>query len=287
MARLALALVLLFVGCGPSDGECLLVRSDDKSLTDGPDGYRHRFWYDDAGRLIAVETRPPSRVSDLGEPRRNTYEYDADDRLVLWETDQRIDGRIEHTTVYEYDERGRLLSTTVTGDLYANMVTTYVYDDAGDATYVAMLTDDDSVYSTGSMAYDDAGNVVRHESTDSVSTQVDTYGYDGQGNLVRHEKGFDDVTPYQIDVYSYDDQGRLTMFEARGSINDEVVTYEYGADGLLATVEFDVDGDGELDTRDVYFRDRRGNVDHVDSDWGLDGTAEFRARYRWRCSTRI
>ena len=200
-----------------------------------------------------------------------TYEYDPSGRMTATRYD---DGWY---TLYEYDERGNLLSE-ITYDQNGKISKEFLHE------YNSKnLVTKETTHFSGSEAtvieyeytFDETGRTVHIDKTVVNNGNVSTYDYtyDENGNYVidiisvyggvSQEKYTADGVMYETtwkggkSVYTFDDDGRLITGIVYGELGDEVsknvITYEEGR-----TIE-EVYSYGTLVTSTVHYYDEHGN----------------------------
>jgi RHS repeat-associated protein len=145
------------------------------------------YTYDVLGRLKTV-----AQMVDETTDAVTTYGYDAHGNLSSV-----IDAENQETT-YEYDDLGRLVSTTSpdTGQ------TIYAYDEAGN-----LISKKDANGITVTYQYDDLNRLTHANFQDPNQNVI--YSYDQGTNGLGHLTGFTD--PSGSTTYGYDARGRLTQ----------------------------------------------------------------------------
>ncbi|MBQ9685080.1 MAG: hypothetical protein IJV41_00850 [Oscillospiraceae bacterium] len=201
---------------------------------------------------------------------RDAADYAAHffDRLLTEEISFQDDCQGPLTTVYTYDEQGRIATKTELFSAYEKMtdrVSAYVYQDDGSYSVtegqtekrydaygsylgqgeVTLYSYEYGFYDDGtlrysiasdaatedyrsSMAYDEHGNRVRVEHEDGTATTLRNE-YDGE-RLVKQESYAQDGTMLDRTTFDYDEQGRLKRmsFLTPGASATITTTYSYG-----------------------------------------------------------
>jgi len=90
----------------------------------------HALHYDDAGRFV-YELRT---LTPLGAPKQVhsiTVEVDARGRVVARRIDEGMDGSFERVALFEFDDAGRLITSTQMHDAAIETVARHTYDNRG------------------------------------------------------------------------------------------------------------------------------------------------------------
>ncbi|ANE58013.1 RHS repeat protein [Methylomonas sp. DH-1] len=195
------------------------------SAEQDPAGQRTTYYYDTAGRTVAVENA-------LGQIAKTAY-----DRLNrLTQTDHLADTSQD---TFSYDGFGDLIQTQ-NGDV------TYTY--AYDAKHRLKSKTDSRAGKTLSWAYDPAGNI---DTKTDYQGDVTDYQYDNANRLVA------ETNPNYLQVsYHYDGAGRLID---RILSNGAITNYGWDAAGRLTQLK-NTTITGQLVNNTGYTRDRIGNV---------------------------
>lgn len=184
-----------------------------------------QYTYDDASRLIR---------KDMGNGTYTTYQYDADNNLLLL-TNYAPGGTVNSQFAYTYNDLGqRVTETTINGTW------TYSYDADGQLVHAAFTSTNPAIANQDlQYEYDAAGNrtstIVNGVSTSYVTNNVNEYtsvgstslGYDASGNLVS------EVGPTGTTTMAYNDQNQLVSVVTP----TDTWSFEYDPFGnLIATV---------------------------------------------------
>lgn len=216
---------------GYDKNDRLILSTDPRGASLGDTTFSVDYRYDDAGRLLA------GLLPDQ-EGQRPSIRFTYDARGNLTKRTER-DGGI---TDYEYDNRNRLIQTTVTATLsdgsVRQYITEYGYDEAGNQTSVIDGLGAESVqgydalgrlisfrnpkYETSSYTYDGYGNT---ESITDALNHTTRMTYDPFGKILRHTDPEEGTTRY-----FYDRFGRMTKMT--DPLGNETV-YEYDERSLL------------------------------------------------------
>lgn len=138
-----------------------------------------------------------------------TYDnYDAGGRLLQMTDPNGVQ------TVYSYDARGRVLSTTQTAPGGGSRITTYGYDGVGNVTSTSLPSGLTLTYTYDAAHYlrrvsDNLGNYIDY-GYDLKGNRTKTYTYDSSGALVR-----------TVDL-AFDARNRVSQINAGGSITKQV-----------------------------------------------------------------
>lgn len=183
------------------------------------------YQYDGAGQLV-------SEVLGDGSDRTITeYTYDDAGNCVHSSTES---GQYTYTYDYTYDELGNCIEEIFKHSNGRVVTMQYSYDEKQNIVQtIETQTDSQEVLTvTSSYAYDDAGNCVEIESSNSrggVSTTEYTYTYDNNGNCV--EKVFSNdnaVNPTITYMYHYDEDGNcISEEENRSDGFSRTISYFY------------------------------------------------------------
>ena len=183
------------------------------------------YQYDGAGQLV-------SEVLEDGSDKTITeYTYDDAGNCVHSSTES---GQYTYTYDYTYDELGNCIEEIFKHSNGRVVTMQYSYDEKQNIVQtIETQTDSQEVLTvTSSYAYDDAGNCVEIESSNSrggVSTTEYTYTYDNNGNCV--EKVFSNdnaVNPTITYMYHYDEDGNcISEEENRSDGFSRTISYFY------------------------------------------------------------
>ncbi|MCH5183840.1 MAG: RHS repeat protein [Oscillospiraceae bacterium] len=238
-------------------------RGEDIVITCSIEGSPRKAWtVNKAGYVIASARIDP----DGSEHDRYETDYDENGRRTTDREYKR--GKLESSTVYEYDGTGRLAKASeYDEDGQLKYYTVYLYDAAGNRVDFTTYSADGSV---GRYQYDyNADGSVSMggfaEPTDKV------FERDGDGKLIKLTflaRG--DVS--EVYTYEYDGEGRLTKVTRRDRDGEfPYREYAYGADGKLAK-EVLYNWDGSV-SRVAYTYDGAGRLTNrtdLDADGGLN-----------------
>ncbi|MEQ9406875.1 MAG: RHS repeat-associated core domain-containing protein [Fuerstiella sp.] len=240
---------------------------------DGTDDFLNTYHYDNTGRLTRVDQEEQSGGTSVSEKRVDfsyndlgqyseivryadvagtldvaTSVYTYDDASRLTGLDHKQGSTVLSDYDWEYDGNGRLTSvTTVDG------TDDYTYDDTG------QLTDVDSDYQTDeSYTYDDNGNRTNTGYTTGTNNQVTSdgtynYEYDDEGNRTKKTT----ISGGAYVEYDWDHRNRLTTvtFRTSGGTKTKEVAYTYDAFDRRIGKNVDADGDGTVDSGEIYAYD--------------------------------
>ena len=198
-------------------------------------GNEIRYTYDDKGNVVKKENYQGS--SDK-VAYYDTYSYDEQGHVI--ERCYYEDDMLLHKYLYAYDEAGNQIERVeLIGDVEQYRYE-YTYDEAGNRLTERYATDDGwrlfeyeynaqnkmiretctSSWSIGyetRMAYDDHGNITRHERTDRDSQAASwwvyeyTNVYDEHGRLIKITTVMDSEL-YSVKSYEYDEKGNLVRY---------------------------------------------------------------------------
>lgn len=251
---ISLLLCLLFLfGCAPK-AEYLL----SEAVYDDGDGTPARtvYEYDEAGQLSAQTTEDEDFYGMGPFYERVEFEYDDHGELLY----KRVydETTCNHVTEYVniYDDEGRLIQSDSYRDGEPDESWTYTYENE-------ILTQTKfihrSEYSTDTVVetFDEAGNVLRNETTVELSgrtsTSVTEYFYDG-----------DRLTEWKSDdghrkVYTYDTSGKLekSVYYTETDILDSYREFTYGKG---TETETHYTPDGSMIVQMVRTYDVNGNL---------------------------
>ena len=182
--------------------------------------------YDDQGMLIKEENWSRDSYQDSYFA---TYEYDADGLLSIVHYGK-ASGYISNTSVFEYDEQGRVISklNTITDSDDPNYKYEYTYNDDGSfkECYLgfSMISNELENSSEGYKLYNADGLITEYY-TGKLDNQYVYYSYDENGRLVNEEDYSGDLFKGNT-VYTYDEEGRLIQkdkYSASGNISYTMV----------------------------------------------------------------
>ena len=214
------------------------------------------------------------------------YMYTPADQLRRIERDDGLDGSIESTRIWTYNEFG---DRTQYQDIAAT----------GEATY------------SETMQYSEFGDVIYRERVRPTSRVIETWEYnpetnrreiyqvdsDGDGafdtrdqltyetsfNWTRRERDMDmDGVTDEIHTRTYDAFGRVVRETQDTDVDGELdyaVTRVYDSRGLLLSTEWETTGDGIVDRIDVTEYNEQGNRMRLTND--LDGDGNLDQIYEW------
>lgn len=183
------------------------------------------YEYNDAGQLV-------SEVLEDGSDKTITeYTYDDAGNCVHSSTES---GQYTYTYDYTYDELGDCIEEIFKHSNGRVVTIQYSYDEKHNIVQtIETQADSQEVLTvTSSYAYDDAGNCIEIESSNSrggVSMTKYTYTYDDNGNCI--EKVFSNdnaVNPTIIYMYHYDENGNcISEEENRSDGFSRTISYFY------------------------------------------------------------
>ncbi|TVS17596.1 MAG: hypothetical protein EA424_12305, partial [Planctomycetaceae bacterium] len=179
---------------------------------DGGNGTPSEVWnytYDAFGRVLHVAAYLRDAGTGLLEPARSeTTTYDTQGRVASVATD-------EGTVSYQYDQFGRLASTTIGTPSEPQRIISYTYDQLG---RLQTVSEDQAP-------------------ADPLSATLDTrYGYTLMGTLRRT-----DLPNGTIEKYVYDEQNRLDLLTHYGP---DDTPEDLSDNPVLASYDYDLRGDG-------------------------------------------
>ncbi len=281
-----LASVSLAMGCSAEDGPCY--PSEAVTTVAGELTQETTHQYSTSGLLQVREVY--SRASVL--LRREAFEYDDRDNLVLIERDRNGDGEVDQTESFGYDDAGNQTSWNESyrdgSDLFFAWVA--LYDESQNMIQQDRLNADGSIERRITQEFDDDNKLMFRlsgpagASPDAKSSyfyedallvrietevyvegnygSVETFAYDTQGRILEHCRThpFDGVS-ISCHFSRYDDaNGKVTEesdFTSDGSI-DYRRLLEFDRD-LLVSERLDENADGEFEVIKSYEYDSRGN----------------------------
>ncbi len=168
-----------------------------------------------------------------------TYTYDSEGVLVKRRWDFSSPDGADRTTVYSYDNAGKITKAVTSYDTGGKSTLTYTYDAKGNL----VITKDDGV--------------LLHE-----------YEYDSRGNMTK-----DIYMDTSVTTYKYDSQNRKTERHWKNSYRDEhTATYTYNKLGQLEKEEVVYYDDGKFDERItyLYYYDRNGRLIKKEREGGYE-----------------
>ena len=184
---------------------------DEKGLLKSTDGKDIKAKYDEQGRVIS-------------DSDGNQYSYDDSGHVVTIS----FDSSAMADNTFTYSDSGLLTQANLAtgyfkeGDVYA---CTFDYDDAGRCTQMVVSNPDNSGQAVFTFTYDDKGNIVSAERTDSSSSNTSTIStvneYDSYGNLSERTVTYSSGT-LRISTTYYLTNGRLFVSKDSAPVEDAV-----------------------------------------------------------------
>ena len=184
---------------------------DEKGLLKSTNGKDIKAKYDEQGRVIS-------------DSDGNQYSYDDSGHVVKISFD--FSSMADNT--FTYSDSGLLTQANLAtryfkeGDVYA---CTFDYDDAGRCTQMVVSDPDNSGQAVFTFSYDDKGNIVSTERTDSSSSNTSTIStvneYDSYGNLSDRTVTYSSGTLHISTTY-YLTNGRLFVSKDSAPVEDAV-----------------------------------------------------------------
>ncbi len=254
--------------------------------------------YDDSGRLIVI------RHNDGSSERTETRTFNVRDQIASIARDFDGNGTADALEENRYDSSGRL-SRILYDDNHSDdgvyeRIVRIVYSN-GQIERIQYDMDADSAidFEVDAFGYDSLGRRVSETTSESgVATRTDTIEYEGNSQRLarrtiswRNVDGDGDGTPGVIERREYDAFGRVTRVEYYDNIaaiasNDEdrIVSYTYnGSTNLVATANFDIDGDGTVSRHATYTYGTNNRLQSiaVNLDLDDDGTTDESETYTY------
>ena len=155
----------------------------------GQEQWTHRLEYDAKGRVIVDSSESG------GEVYNKEYTYNELDQLVRMSER----GAVTENTFDEKGNKVKSVTTYSSGDV---STTVYSYDEFG------RLISSDNDRESFKYSYDEAGNLVREEEVYGDNATVRIYEYDSEGRLVKEKFDRDGIAIYSRE-YVYDKNGNL------------------------------------------------------------------------------
>lgn len=184
---------------------------DEKGLLKSTNGKDIKAKYDEQGRVIS-------------DSDGNQYSYDDFGHVVKIS----FDSSSMADNTFTYSDSGLLTQANLAtgyfkeGDVYA---CTFDYDDAGRCTQMVVSNPDNSGQAVFTFAYDDKGNIVSAEKTDSWNSNTSTIStvneYDSYGNLSERSVTYSSGT-LRISTTYYLTNGRLFVSKDSAPVEDAV-----------------------------------------------------------------
>ena len=184
---------------------------DEKGLLKSTNGKDIKAKYDEQGRVIS-------------DSDGNQYSYDDSGHVVKIS----FDSSSMADNTFTYSDSGLLTQANLAtgyfkeGDVYA---CTFDYDDAGRCTQMVVSYPDNSGQTVFTFAYDDKGNIVSAERTDSSSSNTSAIStvneYDSYGNLSERTVTYSNGTLHITTTY-YLTNGRLFVSKDSAPVEDAV-----------------------------------------------------------------
>ena len=184
---------------------------DEKGLLKSTNGKDIKAEYDEQGRVVS-------------DSDGNQYSYDDSGHVVKIS----FDSSAMADNTFTYSDSGLLTQANLAtgyfkdGDVYA---CTFDYDDAGRCTQMVVSYPDNSGQTVFTFAYDDKGNIVSAERTDSSSSNTSTIStaneYDSYGNLSERTVTYSSGTLHITTTY-YLTNGRLFVSKDSAPVGDAI-----------------------------------------------------------------
>lgn len=184
---------------------------DEKGLLKSTNGKDIKAKYDEQGRVIS-------------DSDGNQYSYDDSGHVVKIS----FNSSAMADNTFTYSDSGLLTQANLAtgyfkdGDVYA---CTFDYDDAGRCTQMVVINPDNSGQAVFTFAYDDKGNIVSAERTNSSSSNTSTIStaneYDSYGNLSERTVTYISGTLHIATTY-YLTNGRLFVSKDSAPVEDAV-----------------------------------------------------------------
>lgn len=240
-----------------------------------------KLQYFEGWQMVCEKTFHPGTVQvasstwyeyDEDETSCSVYEYDEKGRLIRQVSEY---GTIE---IYAYNDADQLTEqVTVFGDGEEYGRETWAYNEAGDETeYIRIQEGRQQARET--WAYDDRGHLVEHiQYYEGALEEQQTWTYDEMGNLLEKRRTYIADEEYEsCDLYTYDETGKLLESY---HVGDDAcdgwryrVIYSHDEDGtprVEARIRYDHSEDREI--RDTYTYDENGNLLYSVSHYNMDG----------------
>lgn len=184
---------------------------DEKGLLKSTNGKDIKAEYDEQGRVVS-------------DSDGNQYSYDDSGHVVKIS----FDSSAMADNTFTYSDSGLLTQANLAtgyfkdGNVYA---CTFDYDDAGRCTQMVVSYPDNSGQTVFTFAYDDKGNIVSAERTDSSSSNTSTIStaneYDSYGNLSERTVTYSSGTLHITTTY-YLTNGRLFVSKDSAPVGDAI-----------------------------------------------------------------
>jgi hypothetical protein len=288
------------------DGDGTADEIDSWQYQYGYDGNGNLAWrerYDTGGTVTEIITYTYDAGHQLAGEQRWTrevgrevhdWQYDPAGKLVYERVDERADGTINQSVIYEYDSSGNLASQEedADGDGTVDFNERYQYDGRGRVTqrYWDEIGDGDPGNTNAwAYLYDASGRVTRKSldaQNDGTADLIESWTYDARGNTTRYQwrclaaDWFVCMFPvgYDSDHFfpgGYDeDDGYGYGFSAPEG--EQITNYQYDVNNKLISKEVIIDSDSDAiaDETKRYQYDTDGNRTRYEQDYDGDGIAD-------------
>lgn len=215
---------------------------------------------------------------------------DTRDCFALYESDDGLDGTIEAQGLDRFDLvwTDRILWSERDHDMDGRIDETwaFAYDDAGNRVSVEHRDGEGALQSVERYTYDSEGRLARydrevHAGPDTAVTSL--YTYDSRGNRIRAER--DEGSDGTIDwrkVTTYDSQDRPILdreaIGADGNIDIQTVTTYRDPVLWIGSAEVH---NGDFRYLSTFETDTPGAPEHFTVDYGMDGTIDSEQHIEW------
>lgn len=195
----------------------------------GEDGdlvHSEYYEYDDQNRLVTMEMWSRDSYQDSSF---SAYEYNDDGSIALIHYGK-ASGYISSTTVFEYDEQGRVISeiNNVPDGKHPNFKYEYTYNEDGSYTKCYLgwnMFDNELENNTENYTHFNADGFKTEFYPGSMENKYYYYTYDENGRLIE-DQDYKGKTLKGYTVYTYDENGRLLQkdrYFSSGNINYSIV----------------------------------------------------------------
>ena len=195
----------------------------------GEDGdlvHSEYYEYDDQNRLITMEMWSRDSYQDSSF---SAYEYNSDGNISLIHYGK-ASGYISSTTVFEYDDQGKLISETNTAPdgEHPNFKYEYIYNDDGSykKCYLGWNSfENELMNNSENYTLYDANGLEIEFYPGSMENKYVYYSYDENGRMIEYQD-YKGKTLKGYTVYTYDENGRLLQSDryfSSGNINYSLV----------------------------------------------------------------
>lgn len=183
------------------------------------------YEYDDQNNLLVMQMWSRDSYQDSSF---KAYDYNDDGSIAAFHYGK-ASGYISSTTVFEYDDQGRLISETgtVTDNDEPSYKYEYTYNDDGSYTKIYLGRNLDGELANSSEGYDlyNADGLHTEYYTGPLSNDYTYYTYDENGRLIGDEDYSGSLFKGNT-VYTYDEEGRMIQkdrYYSSGSLNYSIV----------------------------------------------------------------